>query len=74
MIILNLIALINLKKLLVEKNPLFQGVQANDSKDLINFLLEEMNNELKNFKNTNTDDNNSINTVKILETIFSRFL
>ena len=47
------------KEIISRKNPLFQGVQANDSKDLINFLLEEMNNELKNFKNTNTDDNNN---------------
>ena len=27
-------------------NPLFKGIQANDSKDLILFLLETMYNEL----------------------------
>ena len=36
----------NFKRIISELNPLFQGVQANDSKDLIIFLLEIMNNEL----------------------------
>ena len=36
----------NFKKIISELNPLFRGVQANDSKDLIIFLLEIMNNEL----------------------------
>ncbi len=47
------------KEIISRKNPLFKGIQANDSKDLINFLLEEMNNELKNFKNKNIDNNNN---------------
>jgi hypothetical protein len=34
-----------------EINPLFKGVQANDSKDLIIFLLEIMNNELTKIHN-----------------------
>ena len=34
------------KRILSLKNPLFEGVQANDSKDLIYFLLEHMNYEL----------------------------
>jgi len=34
-----------------EYNPLFKGVQANDSKDLIIFLLEIMNNELVKIHN-----------------------
>ena len=34
------------KEILSLKNPLFEGIQANDSKDLIYFLLEEMNFEL----------------------------
>jgi len=41
----------NFKKTISELNPLFQGVQANDSKDLIIFLLEIMNNELVNIHN-----------------------
>ena len=34
------------KKALSEENPLFAGVAANDSKDLINFLLERFHKEL----------------------------
>ena len=36
----------NFKNVLSEMNPLFKGVQANDSKDLILFLLETMDKEL----------------------------
>ena len=39
------------KKTISELNPLFQGVQANDSKDLVIFLLEAMNNELVKINN-----------------------
>ena len=41
----------NFKEIISRKNPLFAGVQANDSKDLINFLLEEMHTELKMLEN-----------------------
>ena len=37
---------VNFKNVLSEMNPLFKGVQANDSKDLILFLLETMDKEL----------------------------
>jgi len=50
------------KQIISIKNPLFEGIQANDSKDLINFLLEEMNNELKHLEvgnNNNLNDNSS---------------
>ena len=36
------------KNILSIKNPLFEGIQANDSKDLIYFLLEDFNKELNN--------------------------
>ena len=36
------------KQRIGEKNPLFQGVAANDSKDLILFILEELHNDLNN--------------------------
>ena len=36
------------KKTISEYNPLFEGVKANDSKDLIIFLLEILNKELNN--------------------------
>ena len=47
------------KDIISSKNPLFQGINANDSKDLINFMLEEMNHELSklNIKNDNVDKN-----------------
>ena len=39
------------KNTIGELNSLFQGVQANDSKDLIIFLLETLNSELVNLRN-----------------------
>ena len=36
----------NFKEIISWKNPIFEGINANDSKDLINFMLEEMNQEL----------------------------
>ena len=39
------------KMVIGEMNPLFEGVQANDSKDLIIFLLEVLNTELSNLHN-----------------------
>ena len=36
------------KNLISEMNPLFKGIQANDSKDLIIFLYETLHNELNN--------------------------
>ena len=44
------------KKVLSEKNPLFQGINANDSKDLVNFLLEVMNFELSQFYNVKNEN------------------
>ena len=38
------------KRLISEMNPLFEGVQANDAKDLINFILQELHEELNNAK------------------------
>jgi ubiquitin carboxyl-terminal hydrolase 8 len=36
----------NFKNTISEMNPLFAGIQANDSKDLVLFMLETMHNEL----------------------------
>ena len=47
------------KETISQMNSLFEGVQANDSKDLINFLLEQMHEEL-NVKNNNEENNYSI--------------
>ena len=47
------------KKRLGEKNPLFSGIAANDSKDLIMFIIEELHKELKE---QNQNANNIQNT------------
>ena len=47
------------KETISQMNSLFEGVQANDSKDLINFLLEQMHEEL-NIKNNKEENNYSI--------------
>jgi ubiquitin C-terminal hydrolase len=47
------------KKTLSQENPQFQGIQANDSKDLINFLIERLHKEL-NIKSNQLNNNNYI--------------
>ena len=49
------------KEVLSKENPLFKGIAANDSKDLINFLIERFHSELntKNLNNVNKNDNYS---------------
>ena len=44
------------KKKIGEKNPLFSGIAANDSKDLIMFILEELHKELNSRKECNNND------------------
>jgi len=46
------------KEKLSEENPLFAGIAANDSKDLIIFLLERLHKELNTNKNMNIINNN----------------
>jgi len=48
----------NFKNIIYELNPLFRGVQANDSKDLIIFILEIMNKELVKINNIKYNINN----------------
>ena len=69
----------NFQEIISSEIPLFEGVQACDSKDLINFLLEEMHNELKRLEN-NKNDNfygafqpNQIDQVMILNN-FKKFM
>jgi ubiquitin C-terminal hydrolase len=45
------------KNTISRKNPLFKGVNANDSKDLVNFMLETMNQELIQLNQKSNDDN-----------------
>ena len=58
------------KNVLSQLNPLFQGINANDSKDLINFLLERFHKEL-NIKDerSNLDDSTLINEEDQLDSI-----
>ena len=49
------------KEVLSRENPLFAGIAANDSKDLINFLLERFHQELNSIKRIN--NNNKILSV-----------
>ena len=58
------------KNIISRKNPLFKGIKANDSKDLIYFLIEQMNFELnqidqkiKNFVNYNHQNHNQNNFI-----------
>ena len=42
------------KQTLGNMNPLYEGIQSNDAKDLLNFLLENLHQELNEIKNDNT--------------------
>ena len=48
------------KKILSEENPLFSGNNANDSKDLLNFLLERLHKELNSKLEDKKDKNYEI--------------
>ena len=47
----------NFKNVLSELNPLFAGIAANDSKDLISFLLERFHQEINIIDTKNINDN-----------------
>ena len=51
------------KNILSSKNPLFKGKQANDSKDLIYYLFEQMNNELSKINLKISDNNVNVNEI-----------
>ena len=61
------------KNTLSEENPLFAGIQANDSKDLINFLLERFHQELNTVnKNNQIEEDENVNQMDEFQT-FSAF-
>ena len=62
----------NFKKVISEKNQLFQGIAANDPKDLIIFLLQTMHEELNNPPN-NKNTNNIIPNETNLNEVFDCF-
>ena len=49
------------KRALNNENPLFAGIAANDSKDLINFLLEKFHQELNQVDGSGTSDDGNLN-------------
>ena len=52
------------KNIIIQLNPLFQGIAANDSKDLIIFLYETMHNEIN--RPNHYEEVNSYNIDKVL--------
>ena len=70
------------KEKLSQENPLFKGIQANDSKDLINFLLErihlELNEPVKEQNNNKVENyvinqNDQLNECKMLNIFIHEF-
>ena len=62
----------NFKDLISEMNPLFKGIAANDSKDLILFILETIHNEL-NKKKDLPPVQNQINNLNFIS-VFNGFV
>ena len=56
------------KNSLSEENSLFAGIQANDSKDLINFLIERFHQEM-NHPSPNQININNVNQMNEMETL-----
>ena len=61
------------KKRIGEKNPLFAGIAANDSKDLILFILEELHNDLNN-PQQNYFGLNPNNNGNVINNIYEQFI
>ena len=59
------------KDVIGEMNPLFKGVAANDSKDLILFLLEKMHEELTTTINYNPEPNLSADLLEFRQGYYS---
>ena len=60
------------KDVISEMNPLFEGIQANDAKDLILFILENVHNEL-NEKNNNIRESNEVPNCMDYNSVFNSF-
>ena len=50
----------NFKKTISQMNPLFEGIAANDAKDLVNFLIMQLHGELNKGQPEQIEDNNNI--------------
>ena len=57
----------NFKNIVSNLNPLFRGIQANDSKDLIIFIYETLHNELNNPPSSNDNIMNDLNNKNLPE-------
>ena len=55
------------KDIISKMNPLFEGVAANDSKDLIIFLYENIHKEINNPQNPNNKYQNAVNNPELQE-------
>ena len=66
----------NFKQIISFKNPLFEGVQANDAKDLINFIIMTLHDELNKAKNNNNFNtkNPSFNDQRNQQLMFNNFI
>ena len=67
----------NFKKLISDMNPLFQGIAANDSKDLVNFIIQQLHEELNkpnlNQVNNNVDEINQYDENAMFSSFFEEF-
>ena len=66
------------KIVLSQENPLFQGIAANDSKDLINFLIEKFHKELNKTNNKDkikitVTQKDQLNEIDMLNVFFKEF-
>ena len=63
------------KEKISKMNPLFEGIQANDSKDLVNFIIMTLHEELNkvNSANSNMEGNSNIDQ-RNKELIFAHFM
>ena len=65
------------KEVLSQENPLFAGIAANDSKDLINFLIERLHKELNVESENKIDENwnqiNQANEKEVLNAFIKEF-
>ena len=61
------------KDVISNMNPLFKGIAANDSKDLVLFLLETMHKELNTIDPKTIVDNNFVANQHIIEEVYKDF-
>ena len=65
---------VEFKNKISKMNPLFEGVAANDSKDLVNFIIMTLHEELNKAKNNNIENNNILIDQRNQQQIFNNFM